>query len=314
MEPSDVFPRLELGSWPTPVRRLDTTSRELGTEVWVKSEESSGVWGGNKVRKLEYILARLDGSAARTLVTYGAGTSSWAAAVALHAGERGYQVVLGLGGPVPADYQALYERMNTQVHSLNHYNLTPVAAVRAQVEAGLAGVARLPAGGSGLPGDVGSMNAGIEIARQVEGGLMPAPRAVFVPAGTTGTAAGIVVGARHGGLPTQIVAVRVTPRPLGTAALVRTHVARLTRSLKRGGAALRTTGSITLRGDARFFAPAYGVSNPASEAAIELAAEDGIGLDPTYAAKAFASLIAEARAGGKGPLLFVHTSPGPVPG
>src|SRR5687768_10406930 len=108
MEPSDLAPRVDLGTWPTPVRRLDHASRSLGAEIWVKSEESCGTWGGNKVRKLEYILARVEATQARTLVTYGAGTSSWAASVALHASPRGFQVVLGLGGPVPDSLAALY--------------------------------------------------------------------------------------------------------------------------------------------------------------------------------------------------------------
>ena len=279
----------------------------------MKSEESCGVWGGNKVRKLEYILARLEGADVRTLITYGAGTSSWAAAVALHGTARGFQCVLGLGGPIPPALTSLYERTGTHVHAFTHYNLTPAAAVRARVEAGLTKVARLPAGGSGLPGDLGSMNAGIEIGRQVEQGLLPPPKQIYVPAGTSGTAAGIATGVRYAGLPTEVVAVRVTPRPLGTALVVRQHAARLSRFLKRRGVDVPRSGAVHVEGTGRFFGPAYGVGNPASEEAIEIGAADGLTLDPVYAAKAFAALIDSARRGNKGPLLFVHTSPGPLP-
>ena len=313
MEPSELAPRVVLGTWPTPVWRLEHASRTLDAEVWVKSEEACGVWGGNKVRKLEYILARLEGTGTRTLITYGAGTSSWAAAVALHGSERGFDCVLGLGGPIPDALQSLYARTGTHVHSFDHYTLTPAAAVRARVEAGLTKVARLPAGGSGLPGDLGSMNAGIEIARQVEQGALPPPKQIYVPAGTSGTAAGIASGVKYGGLPTEVVAVRVTPRPLGTAPVVRQHVARLGRFLKRRGVTMPSSAAVHVDGTGKFFAPAYGVGNPASEAAIEVAAADGLVLDPIYAAKAFAALIDSAQRGNRGPLLFVHTSPGPLP-
>jgi 1-aminocyclopropane-1-carboxylate deaminase/D-cysteine desulfhydrase-like pyridoxal-dependent ACC family enzyme len=291
---------------------MDRASETLGAEIWVKSEEACGTWGGNKVRKLEYILAKLERSSARNLVAYGAGTSSWAAAVALHAGARGYRVHLGLGGVVPDHYRELYRRTETQVHSFDSYTLTPLAAGVALAAAGLRGTARLPAGGSGLPGDVGSMNAGIEIAEQARS-EMPAPRAIFVPAGTSGTAAGITVGTALGGLAAEVIAVRVTPRPLGTQAVVRYHVHSLTRRLRRAGVDVPAEAGALVRGEGRFFPPAYGAPTPQSTEAISFARADELELDPTYAAKAFAALIAAARAEERGPFLFLHTSPGPLP-
>jgi 1-aminocyclopropane-1-carboxylate deaminase/D-cysteine desulfhydrase-like pyridoxal-dependent ACC family enzyme len=66
-------------------------------------------------------------------------------------------------------------------------------------------------------------------------------------------------------------------------------------------------------GDDRFVKPGYAKSNAASIEAAQIASLDGFTLDPTYAAKAFAALIDSARAGARGPLLFLHTSPGPPP-
>lgn len=312
MAPPRTPPRIELGTWPTPVRLMTKTSAALGVEVWVKSEESCGAWGGNKVRKLEYILGAIDERRRGTIVTYGAGTSSWAAAVALHASQRGWRVRLGLGGSVPSHYERLYERTDTVVHRRGSYGLLPAAAVQARVAAGIESVVRLPAGGSGLPGDVGSMHAGEEIAEEVAAGALPVPDAVYVPAGTSGTAAGIAVGMTSRGLDRPVVAVRVTPRPFGTKAAVKMRALRLSRFLRRRGYP-PVARSELVRGDGRFFAPAYGVGNPASREAIEIGRRDGVELDPTYAAKAFAALIADARSHRRGPVLFVHTSPGPLP-
>lgn len=312
MTTRDLLPRLSIGTWPTPVQRLDQASAELGTEVWAKVEEACGAWGGNKVRKLEYILARARNKGAKRLVTYGAGTSSWAAAVVLHGSAMGFEVVLGLGGDIPGHNRSLYEDRGVRVHSASSHSLTPLAAAKAVIAAGPKAL-RLAAGGSDRRGDLGSMSAGIEIADAVERGLLPCPVAIFVPAGTSGTAAGIAVGLGLGGTRIPVVAVRVTPWPLGTSTLVEYHAGLLLRFLKSKGAADTGAASASIEGDGRYFKPGYGAANAASTEAIEIARRDGIELDPTYAAKAFAALIGAARAGRKGPLLLHLTSPGPLP-
>jgi D-cysteine desulfhydrase len=312
MELDSTYPRVAIGTWPTPVRRLEQVSVELESDVWVKIEEACGAWGGNKVRKLEYIFSEIDNSDAKTLVTYGAGTSSWAAALAFHSMSRGYRVVLGLGGAIPAAYAQLYKETQTKVIGLPGYSSSPLAAVLGRVTAGLRNVRVLPPGGSGFPGNLGPLRAGLEIATSVETGELPRPEAVYVACGTAGTAAGIAVGLGASGLHSPVIAVRVTPRPLGTSWLVKRHVRGLLRRLIRDGRTSPDTLSAPIRGEDRYFPPAYGASNRASLAAIELARTDGLELDPTYAAKGFAALMAEARQV-TGPLLFIHTSPGPLP-
>lgn len=308
----DVLPRLSIGTWPTPVRRLEHASAELGTEVWAKIEESCGAWGGNKVRKLEYILAHARDRGARRLVTYGAGTSSWTAAVVLHGAEMGFEVTLGLGGEIPEPNRSLYERHRARVLNAPSYSLTPLAAAAAIVAAGPRAL-RLAAGGSDRRGDVGSMTAGIEMADAVEQQRLPHPTAVFVPAGTSGTAAGVAVGLGLRRVRIPVVAVRVTPLPLGTSTIVEYHAGMLLRFLKARGATDPGMAPAPIEGDGRYFKPGYGAPNEASMEAIEIAKRDGLELDPTYAAKAFAALVGAARTGRPGPLLLHLTSPGPLP-
>ena len=291
---------------------MEAVSAELGSDVWVKIEEQCGAWGGNKVRKLEYIYPEVEPSGVKTLVTYGTGTSSWAAALALHSAPRGYRVVLGLGGAVPDSYNRLYERTQTRVFALPGYSSSPLAAILARMSAGFRHARVLPPGGSGLPGDLGPLRAGLEIAAAVADGELPRPEAVFVPCGTAGTAAGIAVGLGSTGMLVPVIAVRVTPRPLGTAWLVERHARTLIRRLTRDGVASTDLRPAPIRGEDRFFPPAYGIGNKASQAAIELARADELELDPTYAAKGFAALMEAARQSA-GPLLFLHTSPGPLP-
>ena len=301
-------PRCVLGRWPTPIRRLERTSEILGVEVFAKLESESGAWGGNKVRKLEYVLPTLRD---KVVVTHGAGTSSWASAVAFHAAPLARRVHVGLAGPVPRDLADLYRALGTVVHASSRLWALPMMALRARLAAGR-GAAALPTGGSGLPGDFGSAWAGREVAAAVAAGDIPTPAEVIVPCGSAGTAAGLAVGMGLGGLASPVVAVRVTPRPLGTAALVRGRIRRLLGGLATGEVGDASPSAAPVVEDGRWLGPGYGKQTRESSAAIEVARRDGLELDPVYAAKAFAALLARAEHTG-GPLLFVHTSPGPVP-
>lgn len=295
-------PRLQIGTWPTPVRLLSRVSEGLGVDVWIKIEENCGAWGGNKVRKLEYILGNALDRGVTTLVSFGAGTSNWTAALAHHAHAYELRTVVGLAGPIPPEYERLYESTGTKVVASANVNALPFVSLVATARAGRSRWV-VPLGGTG-PGDIGSLNAGLEIADQIADGTLPPPAAVYVAAGTTGTSAGIAAGLALRELAIPVVAVKVAPWPYGTARRAERHA----RGLLEG-----SRKHPLIAGDDRFFKPGYARPNAASREAMEVAARDGIELDPTYAAKAFAALLAEARAGMRGPLLFIHTSPGPLP-
>jgi D-cysteine desulfhydrase len=297
--------RLPLGTWPTPVRRLAAASRRTGVEVWAKLEEECGTWGGNKVRKLEYLLAHARERAVESLTASGVGSSSWAAAVALHGARQGFDVAVFLSGAVPSDYAPLYERARVVLlPGVRSAPLAPVAAWgRAAIESR---TIALPPGGSGGLGDIGSAHAGLELAARVAQGGLPRPAAVFCAAGTGGTAAGLAVGMGAGGLDAPVHAVRVTPLPLGSGPLLRRRVRRL-------AARLDVASPAPVIARAGFHAPGYGRASPAVEKARVLATEDGVSLDVTYAGKAFAALIESALRGHPGPLVLLATSPGPPP-
>ena len=296
--------RLEIGTWPTPVRRMDVVSEQTGADIWVKLEEECGVWGGNKVRKLEYILGAALEDGVTTLVSYGAGTSNWAAALALHAADAGLDVVLGLAGPIPAPYAGIYERPEVTLVQSRFLNALPVVVAAARVKAGRK-ARSVPMGGTG-PGDAGSLHIGEEIAADIRHKLLPVPTAIYVAAGTTGTCAGTAAGLALHGYPVPVVAVRVAPLPYGTARRARRHALSL---LRRADSKAR----LDIQGENRLVAPGYGRPNAASQEAIAVARADGVELDGTYAAKAFAALLDRARTRGGETLLFIHTSPGSVP-
>lgn len=296
-------PRAALGKWPTPIERMDNVSHALGTDVWVKREDLSGAWGGNKVRKLEFWLARSDVWKKRSVIVSGAGSSTWTAAAALHARNAGLEVTAALAGEIPEDRQKLYSELGVRLVHHSNLNALPLVVAKARVSAGRR-ASLLPMGGSGWPGDLGSFICGLEIADDD----FPRPSHVLVATGTSGTAAGIAAALAHRKNGARIVAVRVVPRPLGTTRVVARHARKL---LKEVNAADASEPAIV--GEDGFFGEGYGKAAPGVEEAMELAATDGIELERTYTAKAFAALIAQARSGSTGPLLFVHTAAGPRP-
>ena len=300
------IPRASIGTWPTPVRRLEHASNALGTEVWAKIEEDCGAWGGNKVRKREYLIAEARADGIEKLASGGVATSNWAAAAAWHGTRAGFQVQVGLGGYLPDRYRRIYEATTTEVTLLPRLELAPVAAVLARGRAGL-GARMWPIGGSGGIGDIGATHAGLEIARAADDGLMPVPSSVFVAVGSCGTVAGIVAGLDIAESSIPVTAVKVSDWPYATPAMIDR---RLTNIRKRLG--LSGEGAARMTMELRFLGPGYGRPTLESRAAIALARRDGLALDGSYGAKAFAAMCAASRSG-PGPFLFVHTSPGEPP-
>jgi 1-aminocyclopropane-1-carboxylate deaminase/D-cysteine desulfhydrase-like pyridoxal-dependent ACC family enzyme len=128
-----------------------------------------------------------------------------------------------------------------------------------------------------------------------------------VALGTCGTAAGLAAGLGLKDTSIPVTAVKVAPWPYATERMVRKRTNALVQRLQPSGIAAPVIH------EAGFYAGGYGIPGAAGLEAIDIARRDGLDLDPTYAAKAFAALVAEARARPGGPFLFLHTSPGPLP-
>ena len=299
--------RARLGTWPTPVEKMEKVSEALGTEIWVKREDLCGAWGGNKVRKLDFWLADERVRTKRHIIVSGAGSSTWTAAAALHGRRSGLDVTVALAGPIPEERARLYADVGARVVHFSHLNALPLSIARAKLSAPRA--RRLPMGGSGWPGDLGSYLCGIEVIEGFLRGDDPRPKRIFVAAGTTGTAAGMAAALSLGGHDIPVVAVRVAPRPFASRSAV---VRRADRLVKKLGPSPQAT-PLAIEGEERFFGKGYGRPAPGVDEALELARSDGIELERTYTGKAFAALIAHTRAGAKGPFLFIQTAAGPLP-
>ena len=288
-----------------------------GTELWIKDDGAygDGGWGGNKVRKLEWILPEAKRRGARTILTVGGLGTNWGLATALYGREHGIATALMLlDQPVDDHVRAQQERLEASGAAL-HYTHTrartiatlPWLAVR---HAGGGRPPYLqPAGGSSAVGALGYVEAAYEIAEQVEAGALPVPSHVFAPVGSGGTAAGLALGLALAGLPATVVGIVVNDAlRLDTTALTRL-AGRTAKLLERRGARI-APGPLRLESLYTWMGPGYGHPTPeATDATAAAAAQEGLALDPVYTSKTMAAVLAMGREGllGAGPVLYLHT-------
>jgi len=193
------LPRVTLGAWPTPVRAVEVDGVPPG-RLWVKDEGAAGtVYGGNKVRKLEYLLASARERGATELVTVGAAGSHHVLATALYGHTQGLRThALLFSQPETAHARrnlGLTASQCATVHPCRWRWTLPFAAIAAWRAASSAGTPYyVPPGGSDVVGSLGWVHAGLEIGEAVGNGTLPEPDRIYVPLGTGGTAAGLLSG------------------------------------------------------------------------------------------------------------------------
>ncbi|GAA4489817.1 D-cysteine desulfhydrase family protein [Rhodococcus olei] len=308
-----TLPHLPLGRRPTPLTRLAVPGR--GNRLWCKDDSGfgDGGWGGNKVRKLEWILPDVTARGARRILTVGALGTNWGLATTRYARTLGVDTELALvDQPMDEHVRAQLARIHAAgatVHRTRTKARTIAAAPWLFARHPMSYY--LPAGGSTPLGTVGYVEAALELAAQVRRREMPEPAAVVTAVGSGGTAAGLVLGMRLAGMRTRVVAVVVNDTlPLAARNLL--GLARRTERLLRDrGARLGPVdlapGSLLVT--RRWLGPGYGHRTAEADAAIGIAAAAGLTLDPVYTAKAFAAALALDRHPmfGDAPIVFVDT-------
>src|SRR5690606_21882622 len=225
------IPWRPIGTFPTPVEELP--SPVAGVRFFVKRDDlSSPLYGGNKVRKLEHLLAAAERTGRQSLVTMGGLGSNHALATVLHGGAAGMAVELALYDqpitPLVRRNLAAFLHAGARIHYGKSLAGAFLEARRAVVRLRREG--RAPAfimvGGTSPLGCIGHVTAALELAAQVRAGQLPEPDLIYVPLGTCGTAAGLVAGLRIAGLRTRVVAVRVAD-PIAANAFVVRRLAQL---------------------------------------------------------------------------------------
>ena len=316
------YPRVGLCTLPTPLEPMKRLSAHLGgPRLWVKREDCTGPgFGGNKLRKLDYVLHEALQAGVDTLVSGGVVQSNSQRQVAAAAAKLGLDCHLavyhGRLAPPSPEYgrtgNALLNRLfGATLHEVP-WNGDRNAAIRdlaAELQARGRKTYVVPYGVSNPLGAVGYASTAAEIAQQ-GAALGLRPKAVVHCSGSAGTQAGLVVGARVCLPATRIVGIDIDAEPARVRADVMTY--------GRAAAALldQPFDDADVEVVAGHAGPAYGVPHEATVEAIRLAARlEALILDPVYSGKGLAGLIALIRGGrwsSDDDVVFLHTGGAPA--
>jgi D-cysteine desulfhydrase len=319
----EAFPDLKgklawipLGSFPTPVERLE----HIGLDnLWIKRDDkSSNIYGGNKVRKLEFVLGDVVRKKKRHVITFGGIGTNHGLATAIFCRQLGIACTLLLFyQPVTAFVQQNMLLFRQYGSTMIHTRTLPWTVVHFYILQRLIhpGAYFLFAGGSSPVGTLGFVNAAFELREQIRQGQMPTPDYIICPVGSNGTMAGLSLGMLLAGLPTQVIGIRVAASHLGpfeacTPGTVRTLMKQTLAVLKKGSDRIpnHVIGTQRIIGD--YFGDGYGHPTPGGLQAIKIMHErTGIKLEPTYTGKTFAAVMdfAHKEENSASTILYWHT-------
>ena len=296
------FDKESLGLFPTPMYRLPNMSRELGPNVWLKRAALCGVaLGGNKVRKLEYLLRDAKNKGCDLVMTTGQAQSNHAmltAACALRLGMDSILVLKKRGVTARKGNQILTHLMGVEVRYMDTDSYDDIYAEMDRIGEELGRkVYKIPCGGSNALGTLGYIDCMKEVA---DSGVHFDH--VVCACGSGGTAAGCVLGAKLHLPETKVMCSMVDNDPFEVI---------VPRLMHEAADLLGIAVDIPTPDLLEMWGPGYSIPSAEGNEAIAMMMRlEGIVLDTCYTGKAFAGLLRRAREGYYKPednVLFVHT-------
>lgn len=293
----------ELGDYPTPVERLEGTSAAEGIAgLYIKRDDmSSPFYGGNKVRKLEFVLADAQALGHKTVLTFGAVGSNHVVATVIHAERLGIGTIAVLM-PQP---NAAYVRKNLLLDCAHGARFVVTGSTVEQPLGLLKGLFDgfdaasrklpyvIPPGGSNVLGTLGYIDGALELKAQINKGLLPEPDFIFATYGSGSTAAGLLLGARIAGLRSEVVPVRVVDKIACNKHILAHHVNAAARFITaQGGEAVAGMHPRDMLFIDDFAGPTYARFTPEGiDAVAKVRERDSIKLECTYTGKTFAAML-----------------------
>jgi L-cysteate sulfo-lyase len=313
------FPRVRLGHLPTPLEPMENLSRHLGgPQLWIKRDDCTGLsTGGNKTRKLEYLMADALAQGADVVITQGATQSNHARQTAAAAAKLNLACHILLedrtGYTDPA-YTRSGNVLMDKLHGATVSRRPGGADMQAEMEA-LAAELRasgrrpyvIPGGGSNPVGALGYVGAALELVAQASELGLRIDHVVHAT-GSAGTQAGLVAGlvGLNSGIPVLGIGVRA-PREKQEANVL----ALARRTAEHLGLPEGTVRAEHVVANCDYVGQGYGIPTEGMVRAVRLLAEkEGILLDPVYSGKGMAGLIdliGQGRFGPEENVVFIHT-------
>jgi D-cysteine desulfhydrase len=314
------LPRYRFAQLPTPLHEAPRLAAALGVErLLIKRDDLTGfAGGGNKVRKLEFLVGDALARGADTLIAVGGPQSNAVRTAMVAARVAGLDPIAVLYGDPPPTREGnllldvLAGARLVFTEQADRGSTEPAAAALA---AELSKSGRhpyvLPRGGATPIGDAAYVEAAAELDDQLAA-LHARPSAVIVATGSCGTQAGLIAGAVWLGASYKVCGVLVS-RSRSEAVPRLLSLARSTAELLELGVNI---GPQDVLVEDRYLGPGFGLASPEGDAALRLAlAREGVILDPVYTAKALAGLagmVAHGTISRTVPLVFVHTGGEPA--
>lgn len=293
---------LSLGNLPTPVEKLNMLSSLLKRDnLFIKRDDLSGsLYGGNKIRKLEYLLGDAKKSGACRVITSGGAGSNHALATAIYAKQAGLKSTIMLfeqpSSPdvkrnLLADYLTGTEMCHDQTYE-SHLNSLKAKLKFYEDKEGCIPYL-IPPGGSNALGSIGYVNAAFELFEQIKAGILPEPATIFIPSGTMGTVAGLYTGLRACKLKTRVIGIRVVPSyvsDLKTFSELVKSTSTLLHDIDKSFPVINEYDNFTINDN--YLGAGYGIVTEKSRDAITLFEQNGnYHLDGVYSGKAAGAFI-----------------------
>lgn len=320
----EKIPRIPIGRLPTPLERVPNLSKALNIpHLYMKRDDLIGIgYGGNKIRKLEFLLADAVSKNADTIITTGGVQSNFTRETTACAAKLGLKTVLVLIGEEPDTYRGnllLEKLMGADIHFVAAEGLDEgvlkagelMESLSHQLEEEGRTCYTLPVGGSTPLGCVGFVNAFLELVSQAAD-LGISVDYIITATGSGGTQAGLMVGKELAQSPTEIVGIRVGKMFEPFSRMIADKAAETAQFL--GLEKLFDEKEVTAYTD--FAGEGYDIPTREANNAIKLVAQtEAIFLDPVYTGKAMAGLIGLVNRGDiskDDTIVFWHTGGDPA--
>jgi D-cysteine desulfhydrase len=267
----------------------------LAPALWIKRDDlTAPVMGGNKVRALDYLLGGLRPT--DEVLTAGATGSTHSLTTVVHTKALGARATVVRW---PQEMNEVAQVVARRIAAEADQTLETPSVLAAYWRAVRVRLSRdvrwVPAGGTSALGILGHVDAALELAGQIEAGVLPRPVRIVVPLGSGGTAAGLVLGLALAGLPISVVGVRVVSRLVANHGRVMRLATRAARLIERlaPGSRVPAPSRDRLEVAQGYFGGAYGRPTTGGRTSAERfrAAHAPALLEPTYTAKAFAAAL-----------------------
>jgi 1-aminocyclopropane-1-carboxylate deaminase/D-cysteine desulfhydrase-like pyridoxal-dependent ACC family enzyme len=215
----NVISYVSLGNLPTPIHHAKQLEQKLPcASLYIKLDNLTGDPGGNKVRKLEFLLADALAHNVNCVITFGCVGSNHALATAAYAHKLGLSCILML--QPQANSRIVQRNLLLDSHAQAEMVFAPTNKLRAlsalyqclhhKLETGTLPYV-IPTGGSCALGILGYVNAAFELKKQIEAQELPEPDRIYVPLGSCGTFVGLLLGLKAAGIKSTLVGVAVEP-------------------------------------------------------------------------------------------------------